>query len=182
MVEVKIKKYNVCHNELFLKGRNGLYCLLPFEKLDTKKKATSQDLASRIENYHTFFPLGLYVVFFLAYPRLKRGQDRGEDFGKNQKINRNGNAVSLELHRGMEKSLITNLKETNAKMLLFPSRPSQKSEWFYTNFNDLQTAFRQVQVEYGGVLHEFSLDEINENYKTIMKTKKKYVGEIVFKV
>jgi hypothetical protein len=169
-VKVTVKKYNVCHSELFLKGRNGLYCLLPYEKLDTKKKAifkvgrTSQDLASRIENYHTYFPLGLYICFFLAYPRLKRGQDRGE------------------LHRGMEKSLIVNLKETNAKMLLFPSRPSQKSEWFYTNFNDLQTAFRQVQVEYGGVLHEFSLDEINENYKTIMKTKKKYVGEIVFKV
>jgi hypothetical protein len=67
-------------------------------------------------------------------------------------------------------------------MLLFPSRPSQKSEWFYTNWNDLQTAFVKVQAEYGGVLHEFSLDEINENYKTIMKAKNKYVGEIVFKV
>jgi hypothetical protein len=170
MVKAKIKKYNVAHDELFLKGKNGLYCLLPFEKLDTKKKAifkvgrTSQDFASRLENYASYFPLGLYICFFLAYPRLKRGQDRGE------------------LHRGMEKSLIANLKETNAKMLLFPSRPSQKSEWFYTNFNDLQTAFRQVQVEYGGVLHEFSLDEINDNYKTIMKTKNKYVGEIVFKV
>jgi hypothetical protein len=71
MVKVTIKKY-------------GLYCLLPFEKLDTKKKAifkvgsTSQDLASRTENYHTYSPLGLYICFYLVYPRLKRGQHRGE--------------------------------------------------------------------------------------------------------
>ena len=97
---IKIKKYNVAHNELFLKGKNGLYCLLPFERLDSKKKAifkvgmTSQDLAIRIENYHTYFPLGLYVVMFLAYPRLKQGQDRNK------------------LYRDMEKnsSLILNLQ------------------------------------------------------------------------
>ena len=82
----------------------------------------------------------------------------------------------------MEKKLIANLKETDAKMLIFPSRPSMKSEWFYANWTQLQNAFRQVQNEYGGVLHEFSLDSINKQYDTIMKNKKKYVGEIVYKV
>jgi hypothetical protein len=32
------------------------------------------------------------------------------------------------------------------------------------------------KTEYGGVLHEFSLDSINKQYDTIMKNKKKYVG------
>ena len=169
-LKIRIKKHNVIHNELFLKGKNGLYCLLPFERLDNNKKAifkvgmTSQDLAGRIENYHSYFPLGLYVVFFLAYPQVKEGQDRNK------------------LYREMEKKLITYLKETDAKMMIFPSRPSKRSEWFYTNYDDLQTAFRQVQEEYGGALHEFSLDKINKQYDTIMKNKKKYVGEIVFKV
>jgi hypothetical protein len=169
-LKIRIKKYNVAHDELFLKGKNGLYCLLPYERLDNERKAifkvgrTSQDVASRFENYHTYFPLGLYITFFLAYPRIKKGQDKNK------------------LHRDMEKKLIAVLKLTDAKMLLFPSRPSMKSEWFYTNYDDLQTAFRQVQVEYGGVLHEFSLDNINKQYETIMKNKKKYVGEIVFKV
>lgn len=69
-VKVTVKKYDVAHDELFLKGKNGLYCLLPFEKLDRKKKAifkvdmTSQDVASRIENYHSYYPLGLYICFF----------------------------------------------------------------------------------------------------------------------
>jgi T5orf172 domain len=136
-VKIKIKKYNVCHNELFLKGKNGLYCLLPFEKLDLDKKAifkigrTSQDVASRIENYHTYYPLGLYIVFFLAYPRIKKGQDRDK------------------LHREMEKQLIINLKENRSRMMIFPSRPSKRSEWFYTNWISLQTAFRQVQAQYG---------------------------------
>lgn len=169
-VKVTVKKYNVAHDELFLKGKNGLYCLLPFERLDSNKKAifkvgrTSQDVASRIESYHSYFPLGLYVCFFLAYPRIKKGQDK------------------LKLHREMERELIINLKETDAKMMIFPSRPSKRSEWFYTDYDDLQTAFRQVQADYGGVLHEFSLDGINKQYDTIMKNKKKYVGEIVFKV
>jgi hypothetical protein len=169
-VKITVKKYNVAHDELFLKGKNGLYCLLPFEKLDRKKKAifkvgrTSQDVASRIENYHSYYPLGLYVVFFLAYPEVNEGEDE------------------MKVHREMEKKLITYLKETDAKMLIFPSRPSKRSEWFYTDYDDLQTAFRKVQVEYGGTLHEFSLDGINKQYDTTMKNKKKYVGEIVFKV
>jgi hypothetical protein len=65
---------------------------------------------------------------------------------------------------------------------IFPSRPSKRSERFYCSHKDLQTAFRQVQSNYGGVLHEFSLDGINKQYDTIMKNKKKYVGEIVFKI
>ena len=170
MVPVKIKKYNVTHNELFLKGKNGLYCLLPFEKLDKEKKAvfkvgmTSQDLAGRIENYHTYYPLGLYICFFLSYPRIQDGEDK------------------KKIYRQMEKKLIANLKEAGSKMLIFPSRPSMKSEWFYANWTQLQTAFRQVQTECGGVLHEFSLDSINKQYDTIMKNKKKYIGEIVYKV
>lgn len=168
--KVKVKKYTVAHNELYLKGKNGLYCLLPFERLDNKKKAifkvgrTSQDVASRIENYHTYYPLGLYICFFLSYPEVNEGEDE------------------MKVYREMEKKLITYLKETDAKMLIFPSRPSKRSEWFYTDYDDLQTAFRRVQIEYGGTLHEFTIEGINKKYDTMMKNKKKYVGEIIFKV
>lgn len=169
-VKIKVKKYNVAHDELFLKGKNGLYCLLPFERLDEEKKAvfkvgmTSQDLASRIENYHTYYPLGLYVCFFLSYPRLKKGQDRNA------------------LYFGMEKKLIQYLKDSGGRMLVYPSRPSKKSEWFYTSYKELQIAFEKVQAEYGGELSEYSLDGINKNYRTNMKVKNKYVGEIVYNV
>ena len=67
-------------------------------------------------------------------------------------------------------------------MLLFPSRPNQLSEWVYTNFNDLKSIFLKVQEQCGGMLSEFSLDEIDKQYDTVMKYKKKYIGEINFEV
>ena len=50
-------KYTVANNELNLGGKNGLYCFLPYERLDDIKKAifkcgmTTQDFADRLENY-----------------------------------------------------------------------------------------------------------------------------------
>ena len=32
-------KYTVANNELNLGGKNGLYCFLPYERLDDEKKA-----------------------------------------------------------------------------------------------------------------------------------------------
>ena len=170
MVKITVKKYNVAHDELFIKGKNGLYCLLPFERLDDSKKAvfkvgmTSQDLASRIENYHTYYPLGLYICFFLAYPRIKKGQDK------------------QTLYFEMEKRLFQRLVEAGGKRLVFPSRPSKKSEWFYTSYNQLQEAFQNIQSEYGGVLHEFNLKAINKTYAINMRIENKYVGEIVYTI
>ena len=81
-VEGNVLKYYVAHDELFLKGKNGLNGLLPFIRLDNKKKAilkvgmTSQDVATRIENYHSFHPLGSYIVMSSAYPRVNAGQHK----------------------------------------------------------------------------------------------------------
>jgi hypothetical protein len=62
-------KYTVIRDELKLKG-GGLYCFMPFEKLDANNKAVFKiglalDLSNRTENYHTYFPLGVYMVAFL---------------------------------------------------------------------------------------------------------------------
>ena len=98
MPVLRVKEYNTCHDELFVKYKNGLYRSLPIEKLHNNKKAvfkvgmTTQDLSSRIENYHSFFPMGVYIVFFLSYPRIERGQDKGK------------------LYREMERELISNHK------------------------------------------------------------------------
>lgn len=170
MVKINVKKYNVSHDELFIKGKNGLYCLLPFERLDDDKKAvfkvgmTTQDLASRIENYHTYYPLGLYICFFLSYPRVKKGQDKET------------------LYFEMEKKLFHYLTEAGGKRLVFTTRPSKKSEWFYTSYNELQSAFHNIQTEYGGILHEFNLKAINNTFTKNMTIKNKYVGEIVYTI
>jgi hypothetical protein len=169
MVKARVKKYNVSYDELQIKG-SGLYCFFPYEHLDQSHKGvfkcgrTSQDLSCRIENYHSYFPLGVYIVFFLQYPRIQRGKDKEA------------------LHREMEKELFENLKSEGGKMLDFPSRPSKKSEWFYCSFNQLQKAFLKTQDEYGGILNEYSLSSLNSIYKKNMKNKDKFVGEIVYPV
>lgn len=163
-------KYNVCHNELEIKNKSGVYCFYPFEHLDNKNKGvfkvgrTSQDLAKRIENYHSYFPMGVYIVFFLQYPRVKRGQNKEE------------------LHKEIEKELIENLKNEGGKMLIFPSRPSQKSEWFYCSFSQLRKAFLKTQTDNGGVLNEYSLSSLNSSYKKNLKNNDKFIGEIIYKV
>lgn len=166
-------KYTVANEELKLKHKSGLYCFLPYERLDKSKKAvfkcgmTTQDFAARIENYHSFYPLGVYMCYFLTVPRLKRGQ------------------VKETLIREMEKSLFKSIDAEGGKRLKFPSRPTMQwdynSEWFYANFEALKNAFEKVSELYpGSELIEFDDSEIEKNYKNNMKAKHKYVAEIVY--
>ena len=37
---------------------------------------TTQDFADRLENYHSYYPMGVYMCFFLSPARMKRGQDK----------------------------------------------------------------------------------------------------------
>ena len=107
-------KYTVANNELDLGGKNGLYCFLPYERLDDIKKAifkcgmTTQDFADRLENYHSYSPMGVYMCFFLSPARMKRGQDKEKTI------------------REMERLLFDCVEEAGGKRMKFPTRPSYK--------------------------------------------------------
>lgn len=169
MVLTKVKKYTVANNELNLKSKNGLYCFLPFERITNNKAVfkvgmTTQEYASRIENYHTYFPEGLYLCFFLTPPR-----------SKDENIN--------IIIRKMETQLLKELKTQGAKQLYFSTRKNRdKSEWFYASFRELENAFRMVQQAFkGSTLKRYNESEINGNAdKRIDSSKETYVGEIVF--
>ena len=166
-------KYTVANDELKLKGKSGLYCFLPYERLDKSKKAvfkcgmTTQDYANRLENYHSYYPMGVYMCYFLTAPRMKRGQDKET------------------VIREMEKMLFAIIEEEGGKRMKFPSRPTMKwdfkSEWFYTTFSILDSAFKKVSNLYpGSKLIDFDDSEFDDNYKNNMKSKHKYVAEIVY--
>ena len=166
-------KYTVANNELNLGGKNGLYCFLPYERLDHEKKAifkcgmTTQDFADRLVNYHSYYPMGVYMCFFLSPARMKRGQDKEKTI------------------REMERLLFDCVEEAGGKRMKFPTRPSSKwdfsSEWFYTSFSELSDAFEKVRGAYpGSTLQHFNSSQINKNYKKNMKAKDKYVAEIVY--
>jgi hypothetical protein len=166
-------KYTVANDELNLKGKSGLYCFLPYERLDKSKRAifkcgmTTQEFAARIENYHSYYPLGVYMCFFLSPPRMKRGQDKDKTI------------------REMERILFQKIQDVGGKRMQFPSRPTQKwdysSEWFYTSFSELSDAFESVSDLYAGSkLEQFDSTEFNKNFEKNMKSKHKYVAEIVY--
>jgi hypothetical protein len=172
MVLTKVKKHTVANNELNLKGRNGLYCFLPYERLDDDNKAvfkcgmTTQEYASRIENYHTYYPMGIYLCFFITPPKTESV------------------AEEKKLIRKMEKDLFFEIKEEGGKMMKFETRPKNdfSSEWFYTSFSELDDAFETVHKKYSGSkIERYHNKNINtQGDKNILSKKKKYVGEIVY--
>ena len=118
---------------------------------------TTQEYASRIENYHTYYPMGLYLCFFLTPPKHKKGEDMTATI------------------RQMETDLFIELKKEGGKMLKFETRPKGdfKSEWFYTSFSELDDAFETVYRKYeGSKIERYNPSEINK--------KDKYIAEIVY--
>ena len=173
-------KYTVANDDLKLKGKNGIYCFLPYEELDKNKKAvfkvgmTTQDFANRIENYHSDYPMGVYMVFFLSFKRTPYATDA------DKKIER-------DTFKLIEKNLFKLIVKNGGEMLKFPSRPGRSwlfpSEWFYTNEKTLKISFEEIHKQYGGTLIPFHLDDIANNFKNNINDKReKYVAKIVYYV
>ena len=80
-VKIIVKKYNVAHDELFLKGKNGLYCLLPFERLDNKKSSSSQSSSN-----HCYLPSPHLVI---ANTIFDRGTKRNTEGGPKSRTKKN---------------------------------------------------------------------------------------------
>jgi hypothetical protein len=72
-------KENVIRDKLLIEG-NGVYCYLPYERLDIHNKAvmkigiTTDTFARRVEQYHTYYPLGVMLVGFLEISPKKVGK------------------------------------------------------------------------------------------------------------
>jgi|LauGreDrversion4_2_1035121.scaffolds.fasta_scaffold2766330_1 hypothetical protein len=70
------KKKNVIVDELGVRG-GGCYCIMPYERLDNTGKCifkigmTAGSFQNRIETYHSYYPLGVYLVCFLKSPPVK---------------------------------------------------------------------------------------------------------------
>ena len=63
-------------DELNITG-GGIYCYMPYERLDKFKKAVFKiglaiDFRSRTEQYNTYFPQGVYMVAFLIDPLIPK--------------------------------------------------------------------------------------------------------------
>ena len=69
-----MSKIRVIKDELIIKG-GGIYCFLPFSNLDKNGNAVMKigmatSLYKRADQYHTYFPMGLYMIAFLENPPI----------------------------------------------------------------------------------------------------------------
>lgn len=162
-------KYTVANDELGLEGKQGLYCFFPFEKLDKNNKGvfkiglTSSQYYKRIEQYHTYLPMGVYIISVLIAQPM-------EDKKEQSKIIRN-----------MEKDLMEELLRIGSKQIVTTTRIKQ-TEWFYTSPHLIFNAFSYVQEKYPkSKLLDYHSQDINTIGNKNLAAKNTYIGQIAYK-
>lgn len=168
-------------DDLNIKG-GGLYCLMPFERLDQYKKAVFKiglaiNFRSRLEQYHTYYPQGVYMCAFLENPPVP----------KNLRSN-NKETPTKQHYLAIEKFILNYIQQKGGKIIHSTTRVNEpnelkegKTEWVYTNQNIIHEAFQKANEKYSGKLNLYNLDSINQIAKANENSKKPhYTGKIVF--
>ena len=168
------KKHSVLRDDLNLKG-GGIYCFLPFENLDKHKKAVFKiglaiNFNHRTENYHTYFPLGVYMVAFLENPPIP-ATTRGQ---KEETLKKFYHQIERFIFRHVVSKGGVQIHSTARSNL------SGQTEWFYTDEKTIHEAFEEANKMYGGKTHLFHLQGINQTWKANEKHKPNYLGKIVY--
>jgi hypothetical protein len=175
------KKISVVSDDLNIKG-SGIYCFLPFERLDIHKKAifkigiTTSLFSKRLEGYHTYFPLGVYMVAFLEnpiIPKVTRSNPKKDLLLK----------TYLEIERFIFSDIIKHGGERiySTTRVKYPNERNEgETEWIYCNQQLIHNAFQKAKEKYGGIKHQFHLDGINQIAKRNENSKPNYIAEIVF--
>ena len=166
------RKESVIRDELNIKG-DGFYCFFPFERLDKYNKGifkvgyTTNTISNRAENYHTYFPLGVYVV-----ATLENLYSKG--------IVRNGYSKDM-FYRSVEDQLFSILERNGAEIINSSTRIMRdgKSGWFYTNVKTIHNAFSEIERQYGGNMKLYHLRGIFRNADERQK-RKYYNAEIYY--
>jgi hypothetical protein len=154
------KKHSVIRDELKLKG-GGLYCFLPFNRIDKNKKAVFKiglaiNFTHRTEQYHTYFPNGVYMIAFLENPPVPRTTRTQK--GKTKK----------EHYLAIEKYIFKHVLDNGAKRIHSTTRsrnPNEnkegETEWVYTDEETVHEAFTDAKSKYGGNLKLFYLEGLD---------------------
>jgi hypothetical protein len=173
------RKLNVIGDELNHKG-HGMYCIYPFENLDKNGKGafkigmTVNSFQKRIDQYHTYFPQGVYIIAILENPPL------------NTKLLRSKKKIdSLKsLYLRIEAFIIKNIIDKGGILIYSTARVLKKNEfnegrteYIYTDDLTIHEVFLQARKRFGGELDIFTTNEIKKD-----KIKKPlFIGNVSFK-
>ena len=206
------RKYQVFRDEYQLRGLGGCYCLMPYERLDDKNKCLFKigmtlDFTSRIEEYHTYFPEGLYSVAFLVDPIVPEWDFTKKkiwfDNNKGAKIKDLQKAMRTARYKEVESFLFEQVRlSPSAQRLFSTTRVRQRdpitkkgaTEWVYTDCDTIHLMFDKAHSTFpGGDLMKFYFKGIDpvtgklvESINSLADNKQRafptYSGQIIHKV
>ena len=125
----------------------GIYCFYPFDSpLDEYcrgifKIGLAIDFHSRIGNYHTYLPQGVYTSALLQNPTKKAIKNKRIYYGK------------------FEKQIYKDVEDAGGKPLYmaFRKQNSGKTEWIYASEKMIDDAFLKAEKDFGGKAHLYKL-------------------------
>ena len=202
------RKLTVVGDSLQLKGKGGVYAVLPYEQLDDKNKAIFKigmtlNYDSRMEQMHTYFPHGVYWVSLLSdstVPAWKPAQIKQWKETHNNKKPTVDEMKSM-FYKQIEKYVFSYLENNQGKRIHATTRVTNpdasklgETEWFYTNEDSIHEAFESAHQTFpGGQLQHFYLSgldpdtnqlvpSINELAKQRLKDAPNYTGKVIFRL
>ena len=201
-----IKKERVLNQELYGKvpkndkpfklapKAGGLYAFLPYDNMNNNGNALfkigqATDFRRRMENYHTYYPEGVYIKNLLETPTQE-----SKKYYKDMEGHRTKQLNKRMYYNEIEKFIFKDIIKMDGKQLHATTRMKNainekgiikgETEWFYTNPDTLDHAFADVQKKFGGKQYDGDFDHFNADNKKNAREKRgiSYQAEINYKI
>jgi len=148
---------------------NGIYCFLAYDRLDIHKNGvfkigmTSKSFSNRLEGYHSYHPMGVTMVYFLMNPSKQQ----------------NGRTLT-SYYKEIEKYIAEKLLEYDAYQIVSTTR-HKPTEFFYSNLDEIGSAFEDSQKRYGGRLKKYNLNHLQKQSEKLRR-QPHYTGSIYYQI
>ena len=139
-------------------GDGGIYALYPFDSRLVRRKGVFKiglalNFDSRLHQYDTGSPAGVYVVAYLKKPLKDVVQV------ENTKEN---NKIITRRYIEVEKFIQKYITDNGGKNHLMQIRNNGKTEWFHCSIDLLDEAFEKAHKKYGGSLSQFEIEKMEK--------------------
>ncbi len=174
-------KYTVLQNELGVAPTSGgLYALYPWETLDKSGRGlfkigiATRSLRSRLEQYHTYLPEGLFICDLIVKP------DQLANHFKTLTMYYQDIEIKIMQHiiqvgGGQRLYSSTRIKNSDPENSL-----KGETEWVYCTPMAIHKAFEYAHNVNGGELQTYNLNQIGKTYQSRLKKKPNFEAKIVY--
>ena len=159
---------------------------MPYETVDYKDNAIFKigmtlDFEKRVDQYHTYFPNGVYNIAFLTEPFKTYLWTKTKKKEWKAKYGNNGlslaKALKIEHFKKIESTIFQYIKNNNGIRIHSTARIKKRNEnkegeteWVYTNTDLIHDAFEHAQNIFGGTMTLYHLSGIVSNTGTIVQS------------